>query len=97
MFDKLRSFFRRGVRITLWIPVGTWEAIEKLKLSPGDAAVQVFKDSLETHNQVIGEIRNGGVIYVHRGATVYPLRLDHLNTAEKRRAGWTTIRGGKED
>jgi len=45
---------------------------------------------------VRGAMKVGGRINVHYGATVVPLNLDHLTTPEKRRAGWTVIKGDKE-
>ncbi len=82
--------------VVLKMPSKTYKAIEALKLMPEDNFTQVIKDALETHNQVRGAMKAGGRISVHYGATIVPLNLGHLTTPEKRRAGWTVIKGNKE-
>lgn len=85
-------------RLTLILPhQKILDAILKLKLLPEDDITQVFKDALETHNQVVGAIRQGGTIFVHKGAAVVPLNLSHLTTPEVRRASFEIIKGGRDD
>lgn len=87
---------QQNYRVILSIPPKAFAAINELKLMPEDDIAQVIKDAFETHNQVRGAMKAGGRINVHYGATVVPLNLDHLTTPEKRRAGWTVIKGDKE-
>ncbi|MEK7612847.1 MAG: hypothetical protein AAB449_01730 [Patescibacteria group bacterium] len=84
-------------RVILSLPPQTLEAILGLKLLPEDNLTQVFKDALETHNQVVGALRSGGTLFVHKGAKVIPLSVDHLTTPQVRRASFEIIKGGRDD
>lgn len=84
-------------RLVLSLPQTTLDALLELKLLPKDGILQVIKDAIETHNQVVGAIRSGGTIFVHRGAVVVPLNLKHLTTPNVRRASFEIIKGGRDD
>lgn len=109
MANKLKEFFIllvRGLiqfgdtrpRLTLILPhQKILDAILRLKLLPEDDITQVFKDALETHNRVVGAIRQGGTVFIHKGAVAVPLNLSHLTTPELRRASFEIIKGGRDD
>jgi hypothetical protein len=82
--------------IILQVTPETLDAILGLKLLPEDDVTQVFKDALETHNQVVGALRAGGTLFVHKGAEVIPLQVGHLTTPQVRRASFEVIKGGRD-
>lgn len=97
LFRGILQFGDTRPRVILAMPQVTLDAVQDLKLLPEDDITQVFKDALETHNQVVAALRAGGTLYVHKGATVVPLKVNHLTTPAVRRGSFEIIKGGRDD
>lgn len=97
MFRKTTGTIRtrsQNTYLTLVLPPTIVERILDMKLQPEDDITQVLRDALMTHNEVIEARQSGGRLFVHRGAEMIPLDLEHL-IARAPKASFGVIRGGR--